>query len=85
MSEDQVQVREIAEKAFYLRTLITVMLRDLVEFETLIEKHSDKLGEVQMEWLHRTADNLRSRIRPSIDNFDQVRAVLDKEKMGRPE
>ena len=73
----------LAQQAFYLRTHVQVIGDELDKFKKMFED-SEAPPEIK-EWLHRVHSNLSRYFRPSMDNLDQVRFVLDKEKQGLSE
>lgn len=80
--DDAYQNREIAEKAFYLRTHLHVLWEEVNDFEKMVEK-SDAPEEVKT-WLNRVHGNTSRYFQPAMNNLDQVRYTLDKEGHGKP-
>jgi hypothetical protein len=76
------QCEPVAIQAYELRKKVADLLRDVVGFETVAETHRHELRVEELEWLHRVAENMNHRLKPSLDNLDQVRWTLDKEKGG---
>ena len=81
--DDEYQNRDIAEKAFYLRTHLSVLNEEVQEFLAMVEK-ADAPKPVK-SWLKRVHGNTSRYFKPAMDNLDQVRLILDKKRQGLPE
>lgn len=73
----------LAGKAFYLRTFIAALKEELKCFSVEIE--SAVLPQETRDWLRRVCNNFDRYLGPAINNFDQVRLILDKENGGVPD
>ena len=80
--DDTYQNRELAEQAFYLRTHIQVLSEEVDKFMKMAEG-SDAPQHIK-DWLKRVHGNTSRYFKPTINNLDQVRIILDKDDHGRP-
>lgn len=80
--DDSYQNRELAEKAFYLRTHFSVLVSEVEEFKRMVA--ASDAPDATKQWLLRVHGNTSRYFKPVMGNLDQVRCILDKEKQGRP-
>jgi hypothetical protein len=76
------QNREIAVKAFHLRTSLSALEDEAREFLEVAEE-SNAPDHIK-SWARRVQGNVARHFKPAIDNLDQVRFVLDPDRQGSP-